>query len=75
MHIANPMYSIKDEILEELAEKEREKEYELALKDVVIEQQGKILEEKDKKIEEKDKELDLMLQRIKELESKLNDKK
>jgi len=40
---------IEDEILEELAEKEREKEYELALRDVVIQQQGKILEEKGQK--------------------------
>jgi len=57
---------IEDEILEELAEKEREKEYELALKDVVIEQQGKILEEKDKKIEEKDKKIEEKDKKIEE---------
>ncbi len=58
---------IEDEILEELAEKEREKVYELALRDAVIQQQGKILEEKDKKLEEKDDEIEL--EKIKREES------
>jgi uncharacterized coiled-coil protein SlyX len=62
---------LEDEILEELAEKEREKEYELAIKDVIIGEQGKTIDEQGKTIDEQGKQLDIMQQRIKELEAKL----
>jgi len=80
---------VEDEIIEELAELERQREFELAVKDVIIEEQvkqlgekekaieekEKTIEEKEKAIKEKEKLLDLMQQRIKELEDSIKDKK
>jgi len=48
MQIANPIY------IEELEERERE----LALKEIIIEEQGKVINEKDKTIDELKQELE-----------------
>jgi len=78
---------IEEEIVDALNEFERQIDYELALKDAMIEEKDKKLREMDLQIEETDKkirEMDLQIEekqlalmqlRIKELESKLNDTK
>jgi len=49
---------IEDEIIEEIREFEREKERELAIKDVIIDAQIKTIDEKEKAIEEKEKTIE-----------------
>ncbi|MBU0764485.1 MAG: hypothetical protein KJ607_06600, partial [Bacteroidetes bacterium] len=58
--IRNTM-DVEDEIIEELGEKERE----IAIKDVIIEESKKTIEENKKQLAEKDKQIEALKRRLK----------